>query len=143
MRREFSKKQIVIEIRRARADSLEAVIARPAPRRYLTLGRVRRLRLLLWAEFEVRFSKEASCREYLIRLRWTKELAGARVSAAMWGLPVSELGDGRDNLPRHTQAPYGLVPGDVGRHAPKGHQCYQVAADAGLGKLRHRLDLAA
>src|SRR5438477_12475817 len=37
----------------------------------------------------------------------------------MCGLRASELGDGRDNLPGHTQTAHGLVPGEVGSHEPK------------------------
>jgi hypothetical protein len=73
-------------------------------------------------------------------LRCTKELAGARGSAAVCGLRVSEFGDGRDDLPKHTLSAHGLVPGDVGSDQSK-ERCkrYRTSVGAGLGSV----DLAA
>ena len=103
------------------------------------------------AEFEARFSTETACREYLARLRWpdgflclrcggAEGLAGAWASAAVFGLRISELGDGRNNLPGHTQAAHGLVSGDVGSHEPEERcQRHRTPAGAEVGELRHRL----
>ena len=55
----------------------------------------------------------------LSALRRAERLAGAWAAAAVCRLRVSELGDGRDNLPGHTQTADGLVSGDVGSHQPE------------------------
>src|SRR6478736_388258 len=107
------------------------------------------------AEFEARFSTETACREYLgatamagwlslPALRRPEGLAGAWAAAAVCRLRISKLGDGRDNLPRHTQTADGLVSGDVGSHQPEERcQRYRPPAGFGVGQLRHGVDLAA
>ena len=106
------------------------------------------------AEFEARFSTEAACRESgaaavagwfsLPALRRTEDLASARGAAAMCGLRVSEFSDGRDHLPGHPETAHDLVSCDVGSHQPEERrQCHRTATRAGLGQLRHGVDLAA
>lgn len=77
-------------------------------------------------------------------VRRAKELAATWGSAAMRGLRLPELGDGRDDFPGYSQAAVTLVPGDVGGHQPE-ERCQRnwTATSAGLGKLQDGVDLAA
>ena len=59
-------------------------------------------------------------------------------------MPVSGLGDSRHDLSGHTQAVEDVVSGNLVRHQSKERfQCYERAADLGLGELLDCLDLAA
>src|ERR1017187_1851625 len=72
----------------------------------------------------------------LSALRRAEGLAGAWAAAAVSRLRVSELGDGRDHLPGHTQTADGLVSGDVASHQPeKRCQRYRTSASVGLGEF--------
>src|SRR5438132_800645 len=57
------------------------------------------------AEFEARFSTEAACREYLLRLRWPDGFRCPRCGGRKdWPVRGFLRRDGRDYLPRHTHA---------------------------------------
>ena len=71
-------------------------------------------------------------------------LAGNARADDLQCMPVSGLGDGRHDLSGHTQAVEDVVSGNLVRHQSKERfQCYERAADLGLGELLDCLDLAA
>src|SRR5437588_11084823 len=107
------------------------------------------------AEFEARFSIEAACREYLVRLRWPDGFrcprCGGRKDWPVRGLLRQCAGCGYQSsvtagtIFQDTRKPLTvLVSGDVGRHQPEERcQRYRTAAGGGFGEVRHRVDLAA
>lgn len=71
-------------------------------------------------------------------------LAGNARTDDLQRMPVSGLGDSGHDLSGHTQAVEDVVSGNLVRHQSKERfQCYERAADLGLGELLDRLDLAA
>ncbi len=77
-------------------------------------------------------------------LRLRSLLAGTVGAYAVPGVWSSDIGDGGDDFPRHTQTAGGLVPGHVlvGEPEERG-QCPGVAESVGVGQLQDGMDVAA
>src|ERR1035437_5615715 len=103
------------------------------------------------SEFESWFATEQACRDYLFRLRWPEGFRCPRCDGDQYW-PVRlillecrkrtpNLGDGGDDLPRHTQAAGGLVSRHVlGHNAEERRQRPGAPKGPRAGGLQDRLD---